>query len=258
MGIKIIEKSDAKIKFAIDCDLGFANALRRIMMNEVPTMAVEYVIFEDNTSGLFDEALAHRIGLIPLTFNQKLYNLKDECKCNGKGCSSCEVTLVIEKTGPCVVKAGDMKSTADDVKPADNNIIIVELLENQRLKLEAVAQLGLGKNHAKWQASIVGYKNTPVVRTTDKADPKIADICPVKVFERKDGRVKVAREEDCILCMRCTEISEGVRISASEESFIFNAESVCGLTATQVLEKSLDELETRTDEFVKELKKAAK
>ncbi len=124
--------------------------------------------------------------------------------------------------------------------------------------MEAVAQLGLGKNHAKWQASITGYKNMPVVRITDKADPKIADICPVNVFERKDGKVKVVREEDCILCMRCTEISEGVKVSADEGSFIFNAESVCGLTATQVLEKSLDELESRTEEFVKDLKKAAK
>lgn len=258
MNIKILEKSDAKIKFAVECDSGFANALRRIMMNEVPAMAIEYADIEENTSGLFDEALAHRLGLIPLTFTPKQYSLKDECKCEGKGCSRCEVTLVLDKQGPCTVRAGDMKSTADDVKPADNNIIVVELLDGQRLKLEAVAQLGFGKTHAKWQASVVGYQNAPVVRVTEKAEPKIADACPAKVFEKKDGKVRVAREENCILCMRCVEVSEGVKVSANEDSFIFNAESVCGLTAMHVLQKALDVLESRAEEFVKEVKKAVK
>ena len=258
MNIEILEKSDAKIKFAVECDSGFANALRRVMMNEVPTMAIEYADIEENTSGLFDEALAHRLGLIPLTFSPRQYNLKDECKCEGKGCSRCEVTLVLDKQGPCTVRAGDMKSTADDVKPADSNIIVVELLDGQRLRLEAVAQLGFGKNHAKWQASVVGYQNAPVVRVTEKAEPKIADVCPAKVFEKKDGKVRVAREESCILCMRCVELSEGVKVSANEDSFIFNAESVCGLTAMHVLQKALDALESRAEEFVKEVKKAVK
>ncbi|MBI2076159.1 MAG: DNA-directed RNA polymerase subunit D [Candidatus Aenigmarchaeota archaeon] len=256
MNLKILEKSDKEIRFVLEnTDAGFANALRRIMMNEIPTMAIEFVEMEENTSGLFDEAIAHRLGLIPLSFDSKLYNLKDECKCDGRGCSSCEVKFALEKEGPCIVKAGDMKSDGD-VKPTDSDIPIVELLENQRLKFEATAQLGVGKDHAKWQASVAGYQNVPVVRLSEPSN-KIVDICPTHVFE-SNGKVKVAREMDCILCMRCVEISDGVKVSADENSFIFSVESVCGLSSKEILEQSLEQLEKKADAFISETKKALK
>jgi DNA-directed RNA polymerase subunit D len=256
MNLKVLEKSDKEIRFMLEnTDTGFANALRRIMMNEIPTMAIEFVDVEENNSGLFDEAMAHRLGLVPLYFDPKVYNLKDECKCDGRGCSSCEVKFVLEKEGPCVVKTGDMKSDGD-VKPTDPDIPIVELLENQRIKFEATAQLGFGSQHAKWQASVAGYQNVPVVKVSDASD-KIVDICPTHVFE-KNGKVKVAREMDCILCMRCVEISDGVKVSADENSFIFNVESVCGLSSKDVLEKALEQLEKKADAFISETKKALK
>jgi DNA-directed RNA polymerase subunit D len=226
------------------------------MMTEVATMAIETVDIEENNSGLFDEALAQRLGLIPITFNKKLYNTKAQCKCDGKGCSHCEVSFTLEATGPVIVKAADMKSK-DDVKATDPDIPIVELLENQRLNLTATAQLGFGKEHAKWQASIVGYQNIPIVKASDASD-KVVDLCPTKVFEKKDGRVRVAREKDCILCMRCVEVSEGVTVSAQEDGFIFKVESVCGLDAAEVLSGALDVLEQKADTFKDELKAALK
>jgi DNA-directed RNA polymerase subunit D len=260
MKIKILEKNEMKMNFLLEgSNPAFANTLRRIMMNEVPTMAVEFADVEVNTSGLFDEVLVHRIGLIPLTFDRKIYNMKDECKCKGKGCSQCEVVLVLEKQGPCIVKAGDMKSTADNVKPSDPEIPIVELLEGQSVKFEATAQLGHGSTHVKWQASIAAYKNTPTVRVNaEKAETKIVDICPVNVFEKKDGKVKVARESDCTLCMRCTEISEGVTVGTEEGSFIFTVESVSGLPVREVADSALEILEARASDLHDELKKAIK
>ncbi|MBI4170320.1 MAG: DNA-directed RNA polymerase subunit D [Candidatus Aenigmarchaeota archaeon] len=260
MKLKILEKGETKLKFILEgASPAFANALRRIMINEVPTMAVEFVDFEVNMSGLFDEVLAHRAGLVPLTFSRDVYNMKSECKCKGKGCSQCEVVLVVDKKGPCVVKAGDMKSSADDVMPADAEIPLVELLEGQAVKFDATAQLGLGKQHTKWQASITGYRNAPIVKVNaEKADTKIVDICPTRVFEKKDGKVKVAREEDCILCMRCTEVSDGVNIGSDDTSFIFTVESVCGLPATDIVGSALDVLEARASEFAGDVKKALK
>ncbi|MBI3413129.1 MAG: DNA-directed RNA polymerase subunit D [Candidatus Aenigmarchaeota archaeon] len=159
MKIKITEQDDKKLAFTLeDADVTFANAMRRIMMVEVPTLAVEFVDFHENNSAMYDEVVAHRLGLIPLVFDPKMYNFTEECVCEGKGCSQCQVYLVADKKGPCVVYSGDLKSTDENVKPADPGFPIVELLEGQNLKLDAIAQLGKGEAHIKWQAAIAAYK----------------------------------------------------------------------------------------------------
>ncbi len=159
MKIKVTEQAKDKISFALeDADVAFANAMRRVMMVEVPTMAIEFVDFHENSSAMYDEVIAHRLGLIPLTFDPKMFNLPNECACEGKGCSQCQVYFVIEKAGPCVVYSVDMKSTEESVKPVDPGFPIVELLEGQNLKFDAIAQLGKGENHTKWQAAIAAYK----------------------------------------------------------------------------------------------------
>ena len=258
MNVKILSKSQNRIKFLLEkSNPAFANALRRVMKSEIPTMAVEFVDFEENTSGMFDELVAHRIGLIPLTYDEKAYSLKNDCKCGGKGCSRCEVTLVLDKQGPCTVKAGDMKSTDDSVQPPEKDIPIVELLEGQKLKFEAVAQLGLGIDHIKWQAANVGYQYAPIVKVSN-ADPKIVDVCPTHVFEKKDGKVKVVAEDRCTLCMRCTEVSEGVSVSSDDSIFMFDVESVSGLTAKEVINKALDVLEERAESLAESVKKNVK
>jgi DNA-directed RNA polymerase subunit D len=224
MKVKILERSTTRMKFLVeDSTVAFANALRRTMKNEVPTMAIEDVDFEENTSGLFDEIVAHRLGLIPLTFSRTVYSMKDVCKCAGKGCSRCEVTLVLERQGPCVVRAGDLKSAADDVRSTDPNIPIVELLEGQRIKLECIAQLGTGAEHAKWQASHVGYMYKPVKF-------------------KGDLRELHGMEDDKL----------------DDTAFIFDIETVSGLSAKDVVESALDVLEGRAEELLAEVKKVVK
>ena len=256
MQVKILEHNGTKLKFVAEgIDFAFANALRRTMFGEIPIMAIEDVDFEENTSGLFDEVVAHRLGLIPLLFDQKMYRLKEDCKCGGKGCANCEITFVVEKEGPCIVTAGDMKSDADAAS-IDPNIPIVELLERQKIKFSATAQLGFGKEHVKWQAAVVGYQNFPIVRVNpEKASPEIADVCPTHVFEKRDGKPRVAKESSCILCMRCVEASDGVTVKADENSFIFTVESVSGLKPREIVESALDVLEQKAEDFLAEAKK---
>jgi len=201
MKVKILEKNDKEIKFSVEgITAGFANALRRIMMTEVPTMAIEWVDFKKNDSVLPDEVLANRLGQIPLTFEKKSYDLHAECKCGDKGCSRCQVELVLKKKGPGVVYSGDLKSKAKDVAPVFEKIPIVELFEDDELQFEAIAQLGFGKDHAKWQAAIVGYKY-------------------------------------------------------DKDVFIFNVESVSGLSADEVVTAAAEILEKKMVQFGKEVGK---
>lgn len=159
MKVDVLSQKGPEMKFSVQgVKPSFASALRRIMISEIPTMAIEFVDFKKNDSALPDEVVANRMGLIPLTFDEKAYSLPGECKCEGKGCSNCQISLVLKKKGPAVVYSGDLKSTDKSVKPVHDKIPITELFESQEIQLEAIAQLGRGRDHAKWQGAVVGYR----------------------------------------------------------------------------------------------------
>ena len=253
MDVKIIEKTENRIVMEIDdINPAFANALRRVLLNEIPVLAIEDVDIIENTSGFYDEALAHRLGLIPLRFSK--LNLKTECKCNGKGCSNCEVSIALDKTGPCIAKASDLVFS-NDSKPVDPDIPIAELLDDQKIKLETIAMLGFGHDHIKWQPAVVGYRYFPVVRAKDKSDIGPAlKACPHGVFVKKEGSISLSKTINCDLCMACVEACDGVSVSYDDTKFIFTIESVCGLTAEELFLKALDILEDKSKDFVKAVK----
>jgi len=191
MKIKVLERGKEEIRFEVsEANAAFANALRRIMMMEVPTLAIEDVNFRINDSPLFDEVIAHRLGLIPLKFEPKVFSKRSECSCGGGGCINCQVVFVLDKTGPCVVYSEDLKSTNPEVKPLYDKIPIVKLGENQKLNLEATAILGIGKEHIKWKASNTFYTYegktfTFTVETISGLNPKEIVIEATEILENK-------------------------------------------------------------------------
>lgn len=78
--MRVIERpSDKELVFEMTgIDVSFANALRRILISEVPTMAIETVFMWDNTSIIHDEVLAHRMGLIPIDVDARYFEEYDE------------------------------------------------------------------------------------------------------------------------------------------------------------------------------------
>lgn len=79
--LNILEQpSDTDLVFELKgVDVSFANALRRIMIAEVPAVAIEKVYIFDNTSIIHDEVLAHRLGLVPINIDPRLLiDVEDE------------------------------------------------------------------------------------------------------------------------------------------------------------------------------------
>lgn len=99
--IKILEHTKYTTKFElIETDLAVANALRRIMISEVPTMTIDLVEVRENMSALHDEFLAHRLGLVPLTSSQiDAFQTSEECAC-ARMCSKCSVNFRLHATCP--------------------------------------------------------------------------------------------------------------------------------------------------------------
>jgi DNA-directed RNA polymerase subunit D len=257
MKVNLSEKKGNKLTFVLQgATSAFANALRRIMVSEVPTFAIDSVDFHENDSVLFDEVIAHRLGLLPITFDPEKFNFRSSCKCGGKGCSLCQVVFVVEKKGPVMVYSGDMKSSNRDVKPTSPDFPIVELLEGQSIRFEATAILGRGKDHAKWQAANASYQYYPEIVVNDpKEARKCMKNCPKGVLEMKGEKLVLADPEKCDLCKQCIEGCEGIEVKGDPARFIFKVESISGLKPEFIVSKSAEILEEKAEDFRKELKK---
>jgi DNA-directed RNA polymerase subunit D len=154
--VNILERADEKIVIKFNnVPRQYVNAIRRISISEVPTLAIDDVVILENSSVMHDEAIAHRLGLVPLLTNLSRFVMPHECDCKSTlGCSKCRVLLVLdseanEKTK--VVTSGELVSEDEHIKPVSKDIPIITLAPGQKLKFEAYARLGIGRDHAKWQ-----------------------------------------------------------------------------------------------------------
>lgn len=160
MNIKILEENADRVKVRLQgIDRAYANSIRRIAISEVPCMAIDEIVVLENSSIMYDELLAHRLGLIPLKTDLSRYVLPKDCDCdNPLGCPKCRVLLVLDVEATETSKeilSGELISEEPTTTPINPNIPIVKLAPGQKVKLEAYARLGIGKEHAKWQPTTI-------------------------------------------------------------------------------------------------------
>jgi DNA-directed RNA polymerase subunit D len=158
--INILERDNNHIVVEfIDIPRQYVNALRRLSISQVPTFAVDDVVILENSSVMHDEAIAHRLGLIPLRTDLERFVMPHLCDCKSTlGCSKCKVLLVLDAESQDetkVITSADLISEDEVVRPVNSEIPIVALAPGQKIKFEAYARLGTGKSHAKWQPTSV-------------------------------------------------------------------------------------------------------
>ncbi|KAL5562442.1 hypothetical protein UlMin_032189 [Ulmus minor] len=281
--IKIREMKDDFLKFELrDTDASMANALRRVMIAEVPTVAIDLVEIEVNSSVLNDEFIAHRLGLIPLTSDRAMsMRFSRDCDaCDGDGqCEFCSVEFHLR--AKCIsdqtldVTSKDLYSSDHNVVPVDftdptdeaseqRGIIIVKLRRGQELRLRAIARKGIGKDHAKWSpAATVTFMYEPDIRINEELmetltlDEKISwvESSPTKVFDvnQETGEVYVVDPEaytyDDEVLKKAEAMGKSglVDITAKEDSFIFTVESTGAIKAYQLVLNAIEILKQKLD-----------
>lgn len=215
--IKIIEMNDEFIQFdIIGIDTSLANAFRRILLSEVPTMAIEKVRVFQNTSIIQDEVLAHRLGLVPLKADPRLFEYVEEAD----GVPNENNTLVFTLDIACTRNAKAPESAPNEEKfvnstvlsnqltwipqgkqaerfksnpisTVHDKIVLAKLRPGQSLEVECHAVKGVGKTHAKWSpVATASYRLMPEINFLQAVKGEDAETlkkkCPMDVFDIED------------------------------------------------------------------------
>src|SRR5436309_10521906 len=137
--IDILQKEEERIviKFS-NVPRQYINAIRRLSISEVPTLAIDDVVILETSPVMHDEAIAHRLGLIPLRTDLERFVMPHLCDCKSTlGCSKCRVLLVLDAESQDktkVITSAELISEDEVVKPVNNEIPIVSLAPAQKLK----------------------------------------------------------------------------------------------------------------------------
>ena len=135
-------KKENQISFSTEIEESLANAIRRYV-NEISVLAIDEVEIFKNDSPLYDETVAHRLGLIPLKMDK---NTDEDTKSKLK--------LEAKKDG--FVYSGELKGPE---KVVYDKIPITSLTKGQELSLVAEIKAGKGKEHSKFSPGLMFYRN---------------------------------------------------------------------------------------------------
>ena len=291
--IEILDLTTDCIKFVLtNCDVSLANSLRRILIAEVPTMAIDLVNIDMNSSALHDEFLAHRLGLIPLissSIDQYIYSKDCEClphlhceKCKvfyelKVRCDTDEILEVTSKDLKLMYPKMDEK---DEIKPIkvfnvngeENGITIVKLSKNQEISLTCEARKGIGKFHSKWSpVCVANFQHDAVIKLKESVMNELSleqkkefvNSCPVKVYaiNEKTQKIEIINENKCMFCDECIKKIEGfkgdseqiIKISMRKDRFVFSVESNGALKPEEIVRSALNVLNAKLKDIQENL-----
>ncbi len=215
--MKSIEKNKEKIKFAAEVSESLANAVRRYVY-QIPVLAIDELEIKKNYSPLYDEMLAHRVGLIPLQMK--------------KNAKSGKMNLKTKKEG--MIYSGDLSGS---FKVAYEEIPLVSLEKGQELEFEASVVLGTGAEHAKFCPGIIVYKNLMSVKETKKTESaeNFGNLENVKKEELvyADDFDGVYLDEDS---------NKGLELSPKEEELLITVESFGQISPEEIFREAIETL----------------
>ena len=260
MTIKLekIKEERKKNKFTLllkGTDEVFANTIRRLILEDVPTLAVEEVEIKENGSALYDEMLSLRLGLAPIKTDLKSYESKEKCKCAGAGCAQCELKISLKSNKKGYVYAEEAESTDPKCTFAQEKMPLVKLLVKQKIDVQMTAILGSGKTHSKWSPGIVFYKKEPKLVVGNVKDlEKVMENCTDGVFSLKGKKLEVNQEKvyESNLLDYYTELDQGITLEYTD-NIILSIESWGQLSCKEMLSVAAELLQEKIEALEKQL-----
>eukprot|EP01060_Flectonema_neradi_P022430 TRINITY_DN30670_c0_g1_i1.p1 TRINITY_DN30670_c0_g1~~TRINITY_DN30670_c0_g1_i1.p1 ORF type:complete len:345 (+),score=50.09 TRINITY_DN30670_c0_g1_i1:40-1074(+) len=237
-----------------------ANLLRRTMMMEIPTVAIDIVLIHYNDGVVFDEALSHRLGLIPLDVDANLLKRTTTSvdPANPDATSVIKFTLDVTATRDNYqVYSSDLKyqplsgcpAFATPPKPVHDKILIAKLAKGHRVKVTCFAIVGTGALHAKWSpVGTATYKPIPIVRPKPSIPIAEAEFiknrCAANVFDIEDGHLIAKNPTECTMCRECIRSdidlsAKHVDLGLEKNNFLFHVESVGVYPAQEIVTRAM-------------------
>ena len=229
--IEIKSKTDEELVFDIKgVDPTIVNTLRRIMIAEIPTMAIEEVIIYQNTSVIPDEVLAHRLGLIPILADANNFiEKKPEDDFNDKNSIqfSLKIKCYTDKNGQIIndnifskelkfIPQGEQEKKYFNTQTQNytiglvhDDILINKLAPGMELDLVCYCVKGIGRTHAKWSPVCTAYyrliNKINILKEINGNDAEeLKQLCPKGVFTiNKKGNIEVENIRECTSCREC-------------------------------------------------------
>ncbi len=262
MEINILELQERYIRFEVKgITPAMANALRRTLINDIPKLAIHKVIFHhgqirdnegnvyDSSTPLFDEIIAHRLGMVPLPTDLNMKFREDCDHPPDVGCPQCTVTYYVYKHGPAVVYSGDLIPAGDDrFRPVEQVIPIVKLKETEGILLDAEAIMGTAREHAKWQVtSGVAYKyHREIIVSKDESEywEEVKAACPENVIYEDRDKIIFTDDTECKALAKIVSYDEH-EVREDDSWYIFQFETDGSLSAKDTLDYALKRLSER-------------
>lgn len=240
--MKKINKKENQLTFSAELDNSLANAIRRYV-DQIPILAIDEVEISKNDSPLYDETIAHRLGLIPLKMDKAVSEKTAE-----------EMTLVTKKEG--TVYSEELKGKA---KPVYDKIPITILKSGQELEILATARTGKGSKHSKFSPGLMFYRDVVDIKIDKECPKEIVNACPKKVLKVDNGKVCVIDEYECDLCEECVDFcnkrgKQYIELVPKGE-VVITIESFGQITPEEMFKRAIETLKEDLEEVSKKISK---
>lgn len=234
--METITKKDDKLIFKAEIDESLANAIRRYI-NQIQIAAIDEVEIIKNDSPLYDETVAHRLGLIPL---------KQGAKKEGK--------LKLNSQDEGFVYSSSLKGDFDVVY---EKMPITLLNKGQEIEMVAQIRMGKGKEHAKFSPGIMNYRKVFEISLDKEVAEKIKSLIPNIKIESKGDKVLIIDDKEKEVCDICEGISEKqnkkIETKPTKE-IVISLESFGQIEPKNIFLKSIEALKKDLAGFEKSIK----